>query len=419
MRSIAGFVLGVVLGWPQIAAAACGLDRWPVKTASDVDAALIHVTALPAAIQTLQAIPPPRPLPQDRRVAPVETTVYSVIATMVAYRITPESTIELVLSDEAGRTMLAQIPDPACAAGSRFLEEISDTRRRFLTRYTPAESFAYAAVPVDVRGVGFFDFLQGQRGGAPNGIALSPVIDIDYTPTPRPKPPPGSTSSKRRAVRKPAGCSLPTVTLTSGAASVCTGESTTISWQASDPAATVSIDGIGAALPASGSRSAAVAVSTVYSGRAANACGVGPEAVAVVTMKAEATAALTGPGTLREDSSASLHVTITGATSWTLTSSLGNPIEPSSGTHSGTARYTGTRTGTDVVTLVTAGGGCGSVRRTITIIVTPDIPTGGLLCCDGTRSPTCFSCTADKRGCCSGHGGICGCPSATSDSSPP
>jgi hypothetical protein len=32
----------------------------------------------------------------------------------------------------------------------------------------------------------------------------------------------------------------------------------------------------------------------------------------------------------------------------------------------------------------------------------------GLLCCDGTLSPTC-SCGGSRRGCCSHHGGVCGC----------
>ena len=33
---------------------------------------------------------------------------------------------------------------------------------------------------------------------------------------------------------------------------------------------------------------------------------------------------------------------------------------------------------------------------------------GNYKCCDGTRSPTC-ECGGPKRGCCSHHGGVCGC----------
>lgn len=37
----------------------------------------------------------------------------------------------------------------------------------------------------------------------------------------------------------------------------------------------------------------------------------------------------------------------------------------------------------------------------------PD-PQRPLLCCDGTPSPSC-TCSGSRRGCCSHHGGVCGC----------
>jgi hypothetical protein len=33
---------------------------------------------------------------------------------------------------------------------------------------------------VRVTGVGFFDFLHGQRGVAPNGIELHPVLEVEF-----------------------------------------------------------------------------------------------------------------------------------------------------------------------------------------------------------------------------------------------
>ena len=33
---------------------------------------------------------------------------------------------------------------------------------------------------VRITGVGFFDYLHGQRGVAPNGIELHPVLDVDF-----------------------------------------------------------------------------------------------------------------------------------------------------------------------------------------------------------------------------------------------
>jgi hypothetical protein len=411
MRHVLVLMVTVVLGWPQWAAAACPVERAAVKVGADADASLINLAPLPATIHTLRAIPAPRPLPQERRLAPVETTVYSVAATIVAYRVTPEGNIHLVLADAEGKTIVAQIPDPVCAGGSRFLDAITDVRRAFLTRFPATETLTYTRLPVEVRGVGFFDFLQGQYGLAPNGLSLYPVIDINFVPFPRPNPP---ALSRRRAVRAPGGCVLPSLVMSVSKSSVCGGETTTVSWQASDAAASVSIDGIGAFLPSSGNRTMNAAVSTAYSGRATNACGSGSEAVAIVAIKAAAGAELTGPGSVKQGASASLAVVLSGASSWNLTSSLGNSMSPSLGTTSGTVRYDATKSGTDVVTL-RATGGCGSVTRTITIIVTTEPGSGRLSCCDGTTSPTCTDCN-NKQGCCSGHGGVCGCPKSLGES---
>src|SRR5260370_1246977 len=39
-----------------------------------------------------------------------------------------------------------------------------------------------ANIPVQIKGVGFFDFLHGQTGVAPNGIELHPLLDIIFNP---------------------------------------------------------------------------------------------------------------------------------------------------------------------------------------------------------------------------------------------
>lgn len=51
-------------------------------------------------------------------------------------------------------------------------------RLAFDARFTARDSFQTTNVPVVIRGVGFFDFKHGQRGVAPNGIELHPVLDL-------------------------------------------------------------------------------------------------------------------------------------------------------------------------------------------------------------------------------------------------
>lgn len=413
IRSAAALVFAVICA--RSAVAACAVDRGPVKTATDAQAPDIRLAPILTTIDVLHTIPAPRPLPQDGRVAPSETSIYSVTATLIAYARTAENEIHLVLADEARRTIIAKIPAPECTAGSRLASDIARARTEFERRYAASDAFVEVRQPVEVQGVGFFDFFQGQRGLAPNAISLHPVTSLDFTPTFQPKPPP--MPGRRRAVGGGGGarsCTRPSLSITTSKSSACANEQVTITWQASDPSARVAIDGIGTSLPASSSRSVQMSASSAYSGRATNTCGTGNETVAVVTFSQESTASLSGPSTVTSGSTSTLSLLMSNAISWTLTSSLGNPISPNSGTTGRSASYLASTIGSDTVTLRATGGACGTVTATHTIFVqTKDNPppptTGGLRCCDNTRSPTCFSC-ADKRGCCSGHGGVCGCP---------
>src|SRR5207302_11115736 len=96
----------------------------------------------------------------------------------------------LVIRDGGGSTMITEIADPACSGGSRFLASIQSSRGEFDSQFTATGSFKTTSVPVRVRGIGFFDYLHGQTGVAPNGIELHPVLDIQFstggTPTPTP-----------------------------------------------------------------------------------------------------------------------------------------------------------------------------------------------------------------------------------------
>lgn|GEM_PF-787247 len=399
--------------------AQCGTDRWPVKTSTDSDASLVSRLVVPTTIAYLRSIPAPRPLPQMSRVGPVEETIYSVTATLIAFKSDDDSDYHLVLSDEEGRTIIAEIPSPACSSGGVFGPDIATVRSMFESKLTVSGQFKTVAIPVEVRGVGFFDFLQGQLGVAPNGIELHPVTGINFAPIAAPRPP--AVVSRRRAVAPgPSGssgaCALPTLTLSLSKNSVCSGTPVTLSWQSSDPRASVAIDGIGTSLPASGSTTVGFTNSIAYSARAASACGVSEEAVTVLNIAPGAFASISGPSSLQQGASAPLTIGVANASSWSLRSAIGNSISPASGSNSGTftVPYTASASGSDVVTLTATNAACGSIQRTLFITVTAPQPQpqpqpgGTLRCCDGTFSPTCTSC-AKKQGCCSSHGGVCGC----------
>jgi len=162
---------------------ACGVERWSVKTGTDPDAHLVALgTVAPTNIAHLRALPAPAQPPLNRRIRPVETTVWGLDATLVRYKQEDDSDYHLVLSDAGGRTMIAEIPAPACVgASSPFLPVIRAVRAAFTAAFHPTTaSFQGVAVKVHVTGVGFFDVKHGQSGVAPNAIELHPILSIQW-----------------------------------------------------------------------------------------------------------------------------------------------------------------------------------------------------------------------------------------------
>jgi uncharacterized protein (TIGR03437 family) len=176
-RSVAALVLLSGAAFGQ-----CGVERWTVKTGTDIDARFVDLNgASVTSVGTLAGLTKPASLPADRRLLPVETTQFVLNAVLTDYKLESDSDYHIVLSDGAGKTIIAEIPHPKCVgAGSPFAAGISNARAEFDARLKPTTSFQTANVLVQIRGVAFFDFLHGQRGVAPNGIEVHPVLDIVF-----------------------------------------------------------------------------------------------------------------------------------------------------------------------------------------------------------------------------------------------
>src|SRR5258708_18092564 len=164
--------------------AQCGVERWSVKTGTDPDAHLVNLNApTSTTITTMRAFTAPNPIPANNRVAPAETTLWVINATLTLFKLESDSDYHLVLQDAAGNTMITEIPAPTCVgSGSPFLSGITNARAEFDAKFTATTSFQTANIPVQITGVGMFDFLHGQTGVAPNGIELHPILDIIFNP---------------------------------------------------------------------------------------------------------------------------------------------------------------------------------------------------------------------------------------------
>ncbi len=123
--------------------------------------------------------------------------MWSVQATLTAYRAEADGDYHMVIADEAGGTMIAEIPKPGDITGrSYFADGIAGARRAFDEHFQIGENpagptppgvsvsaFHEVSVPVRLVGLGFFDFGHNQRGVAPNAIELHPVVDVVFIPT--------------------------------------------------------------------------------------------------------------------------------------------------------------------------------------------------------------------------------------------
>ena len=152
---------------------ACGVERWRVKILADEDRERVSWTPETTSVAALRQVPgPQQALPPASRIPPYELRVYRIHA--IVRQILPESDGDwhIVLADpnQPSETLVAEIPDSACALGSGHEADYAAAGR--MLRAAPR----YGLVELD--GVGFFDYLHGQRGMAPNGLELHPVIAI-------------------------------------------------------------------------------------------------------------------------------------------------------------------------------------------------------------------------------------------------
>jgi hypothetical protein len=179
---IVGVVCLLLTSSPLVAQ--CGVERWAVKTGIDADAGLVNLNSTSATtISNLTSLARPGSLPDNNRIAPTERTVFVVNATLREFVRAYDSDYHMVLIDNAGRTMIAEIPSPNCVgANSPFAAGIARARAQFDAVFTPLTFLQTVNVPVQITGVGFFDYLEGQQGVAPNAIELHPIIDIQFGP---------------------------------------------------------------------------------------------------------------------------------------------------------------------------------------------------------------------------------------------
>jgi hypothetical protein len=165
------------------AAAACGVERWTVKTLQDRPRLF---SARVTTVAHLVSLPRPRSVPVTR--LPFERHIFSVVAAVTLVRPEADGDIHLVLRSGA-KHMIAESPSSSCTGRA------TPVRRR---QMASARRVVRLCSRARVVGVAFFDYFHGQTGVAPNAIELHPILGFACLggpgppPPPPPPPPPGS-----------------------------------------------------------------------------------------------------------------------------------------------------------------------------------------------------------------------------------
>lgn len=201
-----------------------GTERWGVKDGTDPSATSISLdpaTAQLISIDQLLQIDAPRgptlpPRGDNNTRLPDETHLYRIQARLVQWKEeageTGDNDYHLVLTDDSldytpggtrshptGHSFVGEIPDPGCLAGasgqfgtsSPFLPgdsnaslSIANARAQLQAQFPNALTDGSwndgGGMPVEIIGIGYFDFPHGQVGRAPNNIEIHPILSITF-----------------------------------------------------------------------------------------------------------------------------------------------------------------------------------------------------------------------------------------------
>jgi hypothetical protein len=181
-----GVVVAVAIATADAAAAAgaqpvrCAGERWSVQTVTDPRSSKIKLQPQETTIAALRRLHAPRSLSTRVRIRGVETTIYRLTAALVAMKLARDGDINVVLADAAGRTMLAEFPDPRCTrhATPGVRRMMASGRRALVSACGQATTSSWKPLhgQATLEGVGLFDVPSIHRGIPLNGIELHPVF---------------------------------------------------------------------------------------------------------------------------------------------------------------------------------------------------------------------------------------------------
>ena len=202
-------VLSLVLAFP-ITAFLCGKERWAVKVCKDSNAKVLFKddsisshqlkTPIHTTISQLRDFDAPASLTVNspRFDLKPETTLWTLEATLFDYKwekptkkkkkktgkvkIVGDDDYHLAIKDADGLTMIAEIASKKCISQTPepLKSMMRAAREEFDSNLKATASFKPSKKRIRITGPGFFDKIHGQKGVAPNGIEIHPILKIEF-----------------------------------------------------------------------------------------------------------------------------------------------------------------------------------------------------------------------------------------------
>jgi hypothetical protein len=153
--------------------AACGEERWAVKTLQDPAGRALDLSVIEKTTVGALRSKPKQPGPGGSRGSGVESTFYEVRARLVSAKLEEDNDIHLVIKGiTTSGTMIVEFPlAPTCTANATTgaKTRMKNARNAFgaACGVPGVSSFTKLAGRATIRGIGFFDFFHNQTGVAP------------------------------------------------------------------------------------------------------------------------------------------------------------------------------------------------------------------------------------------------------------
>ena len=168
----------------------CGVERWKVKTLSDADTVFVNFdTIRVSSVHEQVNLNAPYGKINSRLAS--ETAIYSIDCFIIGFAKEDDKDIHIIVEDvNTDETMVIEIVSHECSDiqnTSRY-KTIKDLNEWFNNNIGISHhSFTFLKKHklVTITGVGFWDFMHGQKGMATNGREIHPVLSMKFKQEPK------------------------------------------------------------------------------------------------------------------------------------------------------------------------------------------------------------------------------------------